>query len=87
MLNGKIKFEGKTYSDVVMAKGEEIMNDKEKERRVKRIRLRAVILKDRVFDLLKDTKIDMREELMEFFKDRFEEKKNGRNGRTNGRIG
>ena len=50
------------------------MNDKEKERRVQRVRQRAVILKDRVFDLLKDTKIDMREELMEFFKDRFEEK-------------
>ena len=53
------------------------MDDTEKERRVKRIRLRAVILKDRVLDVKKTTGIDMREEIMEFFRSRFEEKKNG----------
>jgi len=51
------------------------MDAKEKERRVQRVRLRAVILKDRVLDVKRTTGIDMREEIMEFFRDRFEEKK------------
>lgn len=51
------------------------MDEREKERRVKRIRLQAVILKDRVLDVKKSTGIDMREEITEFFRDRFEEKK------------
>ena len=51
------------------------MNTREKELTVKRIRLRAVLLKDRVFDLKKTAGIDMREEIIEFFEDRFEEKK------------
>ena len=50
------------------------MDEQEKERRVKGIRLRVVILKDRVFDVKRTTGIDMREEIMEFFRDRFEEK-------------
>ena len=50
------------------------MDEQEKERRVKRIRLRAVILKDRVLDVKRTTGIDMREEIMGFFKKRFEEK-------------
>ena len=50
------------------------MDKREKERRVKRIRLQAVILKDRVLDVKRTTGIDMREEIMEFFRDRFEEK-------------
>ena len=49
------------------------MDEREKERRVKRIRLQAVILKDRVLDVKKSTGIDMREEIMEFFRNRFEE--------------
>ena len=49
------------------------MDKREQERRGKRIRLQAVILKDRVFDVKRTTGIDMREEIMEFFRDRFEE--------------
>ena len=51
------------------------MEDKEKELIAKRIRLRAVILKDRVLDVKRTTGIDMREEIIEFFRDRFGEKK------------
>ena len=51
------------------------MDEREKERRVKRIRLQAVILKDRVLDVKRTTGIDMRVEITEFFRDRFEEKK------------
>ena len=51
------------------------MNERGKELVVKRIRLRVVILKDRVLDFKRTTGIDMREEIMEFFRDRFGEKK------------
>ena len=50
------------------------MDKREKERRIKRIRLRAVILKDSVLDVKRTTGIDMREEIVEFFRERFEEK-------------
>ena len=52
-----------------------ITDKREKERRVKRIRLRAVILKDRVLDVKRTTGIDMREEIIEFFEERFEKEK------------
>lgn len=50
------------------------MDNQEKERRVKNIRLRAVLLKDRVLGVKRTTGIDMREEIMVFFRERFEEK-------------
>ena len=51
------------------------MNKREKELMVKNIRLRAVVLKDRVLDFKRTTGIDMREEIIAFFRDRFGEKK------------
>ena len=51
------------------------MDKREKERRVKNIKLRAVLLKNLVINLKKSTGIDMRDEIIDYFKDRFEENK------------
>lgn len=52
------------------------MDKREKERRVKNIKLRAVLLKNLVIDLKKSTGIDMRDEIIEYFRDRLEGDKN-----------
>ena len=51
------------------------MDKREKERRVKNIKLRAVLLKNLVIDLKKSTGIDMRDEIIEYFRDRLDAEK------------
>ena len=50
-----------------------IKDKREIERRVKNVKLRAVILKNRVLDVKKSTGIDLRDEIIEFLEDRFDE--------------
>ena len=51
------------------------MDKREMERRVKNIKLRAVLLKNLVIDLKKSTGIDMRDEIIEYFRDRLDAEK------------
>ena len=51
------------------------MDKREKERRIKNIKLRAVLLKNLVINLKESTGIDMRDEIIAYFKDRLEEDK------------
>ena len=50
-----------------------ITDKREIERRVKSVKLRAVILKNRVLDVKKSTGVDMREEIIKYLEDRFDE--------------
>ena len=43
-------------------------------RRVKNLKLRTVILKNLVIDLKKSTGVDMHEEILDYFRERLEEK-------------
>ena len=52
-----------------------VTDKREIERRVKNTKLRAVLLKNLVIDVKKTTGIDMRDEIIEYFRDRFEEAK------------
>ena len=54
-----------------------VTDKREIERRAKNIKLRAVLLKNLVINLKESTGVDMQEEIIEFFKDRLEEAKNG----------
>ena len=49
------------------------MDKREKERRAKNIKLRAVLLKNLVIGLKKTTGIDLRDEIIEYLEDRFDE--------------
>ena len=44
-------------------------------RRVKNLKLRAVILKNLVINLKKSTGVDMHEEILDYFRERLEEEK------------
>ena len=52
-----------------------VTDKREIARRVKNLKLRAVILKNLVINLKKSTGIDMHEEILEYFKERLEENK------------
>ena len=52
-----------------------VTDKREIARRVKNLKLRAVLLKNLVIDLKKTTGIDMRNEIIEYFRDRLEEDK------------
>lgn len=62
-----------------------ITDKREIERRVKNVKLRAVILKNRVLDVKKSTGVDLRDEIIEYLEDRFEEKENERNNESIGK--
>ena len=51
-----------------------VTDKREIARRIKNIKLRAVLLKNLVIALKKSTGIDMRDEIIDYLKDRFEEK-------------
>jgi len=51
----------------------QIPSKREIERRTKNIKLRAVLLKNLVLALKKSTGVDMRGEIIEYFKERLEE--------------
>ena len=50
-----------------------MIGKREKERRVKYLRTKAVVLKSLVLDLKKSAGIDMSDEIIGFFEDRFKE--------------
>ena len=50
-----------------------ITDKREIERRVKNVKLRAVHLKNRVLYLKKSTGVDLRDEIIAYLKDRFDE--------------
>lgn len=52
-----------------------VTDKREIERRVKNIKLRAVLLKNLVINLKKSTGVDMHEEIIDYFRERLEEKK------------
>lgn len=52
-----------------------VTDKREIARRVKNLKLRAVVLKNLVINLKKSTGIDMHEEILEYFKERLEENK------------
>ena len=52
-----------------------VTSKREIERRAKNIKLRTVLLKNLVIALKKTTGVDMRDEIIDYFKDRFEEEK------------
>ena len=54
-----------------------VTDEREIARRVKNIKLRAVILKNLVINLKESTGVDMQEEIIEYFKNRLEGDKNG----------
>ena len=51
------------------------MDKREIARRVKNLKLRAVLLKNLVLDIKKSTGVDMHEEILDYLKERLEEDK------------
>ena len=52
-----------------------VTDKREIARRVKNLKLRAVLLKNLVINLKQSTGVDMKEEIIEYFKERLEEDK------------
>jgi len=50
-----------------------VTDKREIERRTKNLKLRAVLLKNLVINLKETTGVDMRDEIIEYFKERLEE--------------
>lgn len=62
------------------------MDKREIERRVKNVKLQAVHLKNRVFDVKKSTGIDLRDEIIEYLEDMFKGKETEEKNEINNHL-